>query len=213
MNNIKQAHTHEISKIKNSFAHQIDELQELLSNSITQIREVEREKKAHGVEFIKILNKAKKKHMEYKNKNKKLAKKISKIEKEFDKLASEFNLLSKEKSELDIKYNGLTITHKNDSELIKDLSRKLYRIEVCGDLINLDPYELHKKIRAYETELDLKEQECISIYKELKTLKSYLEILGITKKDLKVSVRTGKLNLSCFNADNFNLNYKTKTMK
>jgi len=79
--------------------------------------------------------------------------------------------------------------------------------------MHLDPYELHKRIRYYETQYQLKEHELINLYKEHKTLKGYLEILGITKKDLKKSVATGKLNLNSFNSEIFKLHYKTKKMQ
>lgn len=37
----------------------------------------------------------------------------------------------------------------------KSLSKKLFKIASDGDVITLDPYEMHKKIRLYESTIEV----------------------------------------------------------
>lgn len=99
------------------------------------------------------------KHLEDKKTIKKLTKKISKSGQEFDQLASQNSKILKEKSDLKLKYQKLREKSKKDEEIIRDLNKKLYKMEAQDDLINVNPYDLHMKIRYYETQLDQKDQE------------------------------------------------------
>lgn len=51
------------------------------------------------------------------------------------------------------------------------------------------------------------------MFKELKTLKGYLEVLGITQKDLEISAATGFLNLNSINTENFCMRYSKRSKK
>ena len=74
----------------------------LISSTLSfQISNLITEKNSHGVKFIEILNKAKKRNKEIKIENKMLQKKLLKIEEEYNKLTKNFNKISKCKSKLE----------------------------------------------------------------------------------------------------------------
>ncbi|CAI2381596.1 unnamed protein product [Moneuplotes crassus] len=199
-----------MNKMKKSFTNQIEELQESLSYALQQTSLISQTKDHSISDLGKIIEKTKAKRHDDKKKIKWLKKKLDKLEKEYDKLADVHNQLRKDNQNLQSRHKSLEKTHKKDLDLIKDMSKKLYKMEAEGDLINLNPYDLHMKIRYYETQLDQKDQESIAMFKELKTIRGYLEVLGISEEELVKSAKTGYLNLNSFNAENFNMSYVKK---
>jgi chromosome segregation ATPase len=184
---LKQKYENELSSLAISFSKQIEDLEETVSNLSHQLINLESEKKYHGQKFIEIFEKAKRRNQELKTDNKSLNKKLSKVEEKYGSLLTEYNEILKEKMELESSVANFEKNQEEHLTKIKDLSKKLYKVEADEDLIQLDPYELHRKIRYYETQLDYKDKEYIRIRKDYKEIKDYLDILGITKKDLRLS--------------------------
>mmetsp|Transcript_38346 Transcript_38346/g.37859 ORF Transcript_38346/g.37859 Transcript_38346/m.37859 type:complete len:196 (+) Transcript_38346:273-860(+) len=149
----------DMNKMKVSFTAQIENLQETLSSSLLQTIEISEKKDKDIADLVKMIEKSRAKHHEDKKQIKWLRKKLDKLEKEYDKLVSNHNKLLQSKTAMDTKYFTLEKTHEKDLDLIKDLNKKLYKMEVEDDLINLNPYDLHMKIRYYETQMDQKDKE------------------------------------------------------
>eukprot|EP00345_Euplotes_harpa_P016559 CAMPEP_0168355536 /NCGR_PEP_ID=MMETSP0213-20121227/24619_1 /TAXON_ID=151035 /ORGANISM="Euplotes harpa, Strain FSP1.4" /LENGTH=77 /DNA_ID=CAMNT_0008367785 /DNA_START=90 /DNA_END=323 /DNA_ORIENTATION=+ len=47
----------------------------------------------------------------------------------------------------------------NTEKELAQVRKKLYKIEADEDIINLDPYEMHRKIRYYEAQLEFNDKE------------------------------------------------------
>lgn len=184
---LKQKYEGEINMLNLSFSKQIEDLEAIVSNLSQDLVQLEGEKKYHGQKFIEIFEKAKQRNQELKTDNKSLKRKLTKIEQNYNTLHREYDELLKEKMELQSSVAEFEKHQEEHLIKIKDLSKKLYKVEADEDLIQLDPYELHRKIRYYETQLDYKDKEYIHIRKDYKEIKDYLDILGITKKDLRIS--------------------------
>ena len=207
LNELKRVHTEEIRKLKQSFAAESEELQETISQMCQQISDLIKEKNHHGVKFIEILNVAKAKNKQVKTDNKRLTKMLEKVKAEYDKLATEHNHTLRDKERFEERVRELEQSDECNSKKIKQLTKKLYKVEADEDLINLDPYELHRKIRYYEAQIDANEKEILATKKELSELKNYLEVLGLTKTDLKEACVTGVIKTSNFNPTSFELKY------
>lgn len=205
---LKRTHDIEICALRQSFAIEIENLQEVISTLSQKNIQILNEKSYHGAKFIEILNKAKGKNKEIKTENKRLSKKLAKLQEEFDKLTSEYNAIGMDKEKLENEILKLKETDEQNTTTIKGLTKKLYKVEADGDLINLDPYELHRKIRYYETQLDTSDKRFMSTKKELTEISEYLEFLGITKEDLKKSWATGVIQFNSFNSKCFDIKSK-----
>ena len=88
------------------------------------------------------------------------------------------------------------------------MKKKLFKFEVNDDIITLDPYELHRKIRYYEAQIDYNDAENMKTRRLLKEITNYLDYLGITKEDLKTACATGSLPIQNFNSKWFELKYR-----
>lgn len=196
-----------MKKLKQSFAAESEELQVTISQMCQQVNDLIKEKNYHGVKFIEILNVAKAKNTCVKTENKRLNKMLEKVKAEYDKLATEHNSTLRDKERLEERVKELEQSAECNLKKIKQLTKKLYKVEADEDLINLDPYELHRKIRYYEAQIDANEQEILTTKKELSEIKDYLEVLGLTKTDLKEACVTGVIKTSNFNPGSFELKY------
>ena len=211
MNEISQKHERELCKLSSSFAEEIEELHETIGSLSSQLNLFVNEKNYHGQKFIEILDKAKAKNQIVKNENKRLTKKLDKLQLEFDKLTDSYTQLVNNKAELEEwkrKYDLYIEKLENES---KELKRKLFKFEADDDVINLDPYELHRKIRYYESQMDYNDKEFLKVRKEHNQIMNYLNLLGITKEDLRISWATGVMQFQNFNSKWFELNYKNKS--
>ena len=170
-----------------SFAEEIEQLNETISLLSSQINELLSEKNYHGQKFIEILEKAKIKNQITKTENKRLSKKYGKLQNEFDKLTDKLSQLTNDRDN-DVKERKKLneYVEKLESES-KQLRRKLFKVESDNDVIHLDPYELHRKIRYYESQIDFNDKEYLKIRKQYNEIMNYLNLLGITKEDLKIS--------------------------
>ena len=191
-----------------SFAEEIEQLNETISLLSSQINELLSEKNYHGQKFIEILEKAKIKNQITKTENKRLSKKYGKLQNEFDKLTDKLSQLTNDRDN-DVKERKKLneYVEKLESES-KQLRRKLFKVESDNDVIHLDPYELHRKIRYYESQIDFNDKEYLKIRKQYNEIMNYLNLLGITKEDLKISWATGILQFQNFNSKWFDLNYR-----
>ena len=69
--------------------------------------------------------------------------------------------------------------------LIGSLNKRLYKFDNEKLLIDLDPYEMHRRIRFYESKNDILERDKMNLIKKLSLIHSYLSKLNITEHDLK----------------------------
>ena len=208
INELKQKHEKEIQKLTHSFAKEIEDLQSALSSASSQINLLISEKSYHGKKFIEILDKAKEKNKEAKTENKRLLKKFEKLEAEYDKIIDKHNHTLKEKEHFETENKTLKEYIEKTERDVKELKKKLYKFEISDDVASLDPYELHRKIRYYEAQIDYNDAENMKTRKDLKELTDYLDYLGITKEDLKTSCVTGVLQVQNFNSKWFELKYR-----
>lgn len=198
---LKKDYDCKIRVMKSSFAEEIEELHHTVSTQSLQLSALAEEKHYHGQKFIEILNKAKEKNKILKNSNKKLINKQNKYEGRFEQITQDFNLMEIQKEERENTIDKLEKSQVEHLNTIKDLSKKLYNVDAQDDLAQLDPYELHKKIRYYETQIKYQDKDNMEVRKELGEIKNYLEILGISKKDLLSCSKTGILQLNNFNGN------------
>jgi hypothetical protein len=70
---------------------------------------------------------------------------------------------------------------------IRELSKKLFKFKDDKCIIDLDPFEMHRKIRLYQSKLELSEIHNVKVEEKLKEIDSVFQILGLTLQDLKKS--------------------------
>ena len=80
-------------------------------------------------------------------------------------------------------------------------------------MVDLDPYEMHRRIRYYESKIEIlyalnklneySENENMQIHRKLNQLNNYLAKLGINEDDLKKAMVTGTLKLNGISTSGF----------
>jgi hypothetical protein len=104
-------------------------------------------------------------------KHKKTTKMQVKLMREFTKLSDLHVETVTQKEKLDKDYTEIEGKFAITSEKLKNLMNKFYRTEKENDNFNIDPFELHKKIRYYESQLEIKDLEFLEMFKDFKDYK------------------------------------------
>ena len=74
----------------------------------------------------------------------------------------------------------------------RELKRKLFKFEQDHSTVDLDPFEMHKKIRYYQSKLEISDIMNVKAEEKLKEIDKVFSIMGITLQDLKDSCKHGK---------------------
>ena len=78
---------------------------------------------------------------------------------------------------------------------IKDFEKKLSKFKDIN-VADVDPFEMHRKLRLYQSRLELSEIHNLKIEEKNKEINYVFQIMGITLEDLKNSLITGILDFS-----------------
>lgn len=141
--------------LKESFSAQVEELQETISNMNQSIFTLINEKNYHGVKFIEIIDKSKDKIQELKNENKHVRRKLGILSTEQSSLKVESNALKRENRKLNKSIRKVVDQNKELDRLNRQFKKRLYKFDQEEFIIDLDPYEMHRRIRLYESKIEV----------------------------------------------------------
>ena len=140
-----------------------------------------------------------------KNDKKKLISKVNVLTKELDQLSTKFSESDKENIKMREIIQKYQKEFKEKDEKIGELSKRLYKFNKSDITIDLDPFEMHRKLRLYQSKLEMSEIHSCKVEEKLKEINHVFMILGVTLDDLKESWRTGVMKFGGLNVKNFEL--------
>lgn len=82
---------------------------------------------------------------------------------------------------------------------------KWVQADAPNSSFGVDTSELHRKVRLYQSKLELSEIHSMKVEEKLKEINTVFQILGLTLEDLKLSCKTGVIKIEGQNTKNFEL--------
>ncbi|CAI2359227.1 unnamed protein product [Moneuplotes crassus] len=138
---------------------------------------------------------------------KKLNQANSKLKIEIEKL---HNTISQRDETIEMKEAAISGSVREKELLtkrIKELEKQLYKFEDNDDVCNLNPYEMHERMRYFENMYELTNDKYIQSQKFTDKINSYLFRIGLSYEGLKKAAAKGKLEIERYS---FKHNFTTK---
>ncbi|CAI2361840.1 unnamed protein product [Moneuplotes crassus] len=205
---LKSSHHSEIEQLKSSYTSQVETLQLEMSDLTTQVEKLEQENSLLKTESTQNLEKLAKNLEVSEHHAQELTMKLEKLLGTYKSLKLESKQLVKTNSEQKTQIDTLESTLDCCKKYCKEIEADniLYgKSKIRPYKLDVDPYELHKRLRQYESKNEILKSENIQITEKLDELKGFLQRLRITEEDLKTAMLTGSLKLEGFNSTIFDI--------
>ncbi|CAI2359483.1 unnamed protein product [Moneuplotes crassus] len=98
--------------------------------------------------------------------------------------------------------SGFTKEKEINTKRIKELEKQLYKFESNNDVCSLHPYEMHQRMRYFESMYELTNNNYNQAQNFIDELNHYLYRVGLTFDHLKEASRKGKLEVETYSFSN-----------
>ncbi|CAI2386054.1 unnamed protein product [Moneuplotes crassus] len=203
MAEIKKEYQKEINSLRKDFAIQLENSSDMLSSCSNHLISATEEFQVKIAKYQAEIANLNSKIEDTKERNNSLSQSLKALRKQSVQKDEDVTEITRKISKLKSEKDDFKKQCDQFKQINSDLVRKLFKFEKNGELLIMDPYEMHRRMRFYETRCATLNENISTLSTELTTLKRTLKKLNINDDELQRALKKGYFNIDQCNTENF----------